>query len=355
MKNIIISGIQQMGIGVKDVHEAWKWYRKNFGFDVPIFEEAAEANLMLPYTGGQPQKRHAVLAYNMQGGGGFEIWQYKSKDPQYPSFDVKLGDLGIFITKIKMPDAQMAYDFFKSKNLDIQTEIVKAPEGKDHFYVKDPYNNIFELVLFDDWYKYKGKPTGGVGGAVIGVTDIEKSKKFYADILGYDEVVYQKEGVFEDFKGLPGGEEEYERVLLRHSKPRKGHFSKIFGASEIELVKAKNREPRKIFEDRFWGELGFIHLCFDITGMSLLKEKCEKAGHPFTVDSANSFDMGEAAGHFAYIEDPDGTLIEFVETHKIPVLKKLGIYINLQKRNPEKPLPRFITDALNLMRVKDKD
>ena len=38
--------------------------------------------------------------------------------------------------------------------------------------------------------------------------------------------------------------------------------------------------------------------------------------------------MGEAAGHFSYIQDPDGTLIEFVETHKVPILKKLdGISI----------------------------
>ena len=31
--------------------------------------------------------------------------------------------------------------------------------------------------------------------------------------------------------------------------------------------------------------------------------------------------MGDAAGQFAYIEDPDGTLIEFVETHKVPLVK----------------------------------
>ncbi len=351
--SIIISGIQQMGIGVKDVHEAWKWYRKNFGFDIPIFEEAAEANLMLPYTGGQPQTRHAVLAYNLQGGGGFEIWQYTSRTPTRPKFELQLGDLGIFITKIKTPNAAKAFEFFKNKNENLITELVKDPEGKDHFYIKDPYDNIFELVEFNDWYKLKGKPTGGVGGAVLGVTDIEKSKKFYAEILGYDTVVYDKQGKFDDFAGLPGGEAQYRRMLLRHSEPRKGHFSRVFRSSEIELVQALDRKPEKIYKDRFWGELGFIHLCYDITGMQELKEKCEKLGHPFTVDSANSFDMGEAAGHFSYIEDPDGTLIEFVETHKLPVIKKIGWYINLRKRNPEKPLPRIVTDALNLMRVKD--
>ena len=66
-----IVGIQQIGIGVSNVHEAWAWYRKYLAMDIPIFEEAAEANLMLPYTAGKPQKRHAILAINLQGGGGF--------------------------------------------------------------------------------------------------------------------------------------------------------------------------------------------------------------------------------------------------------------------------------------------
>src|SRR4051812_34515821 len=98
-KNIV--GIQQIGIGVSNVKEAFKWYRQNFGMDIPIFEEAAEANLMLPYTGGKPHKRHAILAINLKGGGGFEIWQYTSRTPQQSSFEISLGDLGIFAARIK--------------------------------------------------------------------------------------------------------------------------------------------------------------------------------------------------------------------------------------------------------------
>ena len=52
--------------------------------------------------------------------------------------------------------------------------------------------------------------------------------------------------------------------------------------------------------------------------------------------------MGEASGHFTYIEDPDGTLIEFVETHKIPIVKKLNWYLDMRKRNREKQLPRIL-------------
>ena len=41
-----------------------------------------------------------------------------------------------------------------------------------------------------------------------------------------------------------------------------------------------------------------------------LAEECKAKGFPFTVDTGDTFDMGEAAGAFSYTEDPDGTLIE---------------------------------------------
>ena len=126
-----------------------------------------------------------------------------------------------------------------------------------------------------------------------------------------------------------------------------------FLVSQIELVQVLNRTPKKIFENRYWGDLGFIHLCFDINGMKALEQKCADLNYAFTVNSAESFDMGEAAGHFTYTEDPDGTLIEFVETHKVPIMKKFGLYLNLKKRNPDKSLPNWMINALSLSRVKE--
>ena len=62
--------------------------------------------------------------------------------------------------------------------------------------------------------------------------------------------------------------------------------------------------------------------------------------------------MGEAAGYFSYIADPDGALIEFVETHKMPILKKLGLYFDLRKRDPNKSLPDWMIKTLRFSRVK---
>jgi len=348
----IISGIQQVGVGIPDVYPAFKWYRQKFGMDIAVFDEAAEAALMLPYTGGEPRSRHAVLALNIQGGGGLEIWQYTSRVPQPAAFEIMAGDTGIYIAKFKSPDVRATYAAFQKMNLDLVTEVMPTPDGRDHFYLKDPYGNLCEVVPADAWFKKNGQITGGIYGCTIGVSDIEKARAVYSDILGYDEVVYDETNTFDDFANFNGGGHEFRRVLLRHSKPRRGAFSRLLGPSEMELIQVIDRKPKKIFENRLWGDLGFIHLCFDIRGMGALKALCDERGFPFTVDSGD-FDMGEAAGHFSYIEDPDGTLIEFVEAHKVPILKKLNLYLSLKKRNPVKPLPNWMVAGLAFNRVKD--
>lgn len=353
MKEKVISGIQQIGIGVPNVREAWKWYKKCFGVDIRMFEDSAVAEHMLPYTGGQPQKRHAALALNLQGGGGFEIWQYVGRTPLSPKFSIQLGDLGIFAAKIKCHNAKATYDSFKAMNVEMLSGILRDARGKEHFFIKDPYGNIFQLVTSKTWFKNEKKLTGAAYGAIIGVSDISKAIDFYKSILGYDEVIFDETTIFGEYAGLPGGNGRFRRVLLKHSKPRMGAFSPVFGTSEIELVSACDRQPQKIYHERFWGDLGFIHLCFDIRGMNLLREECKQKGFPFTVDVDHSFDMGEAAGSFSYTEDPDGTLIEFVETHKIPILKSMGWYLNLRKRAPEKALPRWLLNAIGFNKARD--
>lgn len=353
----IICGIQQMGIGVPNVQESWKWYRKFFGVNIRVFEEAAEAPLMIRYTGGVVQSRTATLALSMEGGGGFEIWQYTSRQTEKATFTVQAGDYGLYVCKIKSRNLEESFNYFKANGADLLSDRpMKAPNGKSSFFVKDPNGNLFQIVEGRDFFSNTGHLSrcGGSSGAIIGVSDIDKSLLLYRDVLGYDKIEYDSTETFDDLSVLPSGKSRFRRVLLSHSSDRKGPFARLLGPTEIELIQSMDRSDcRKIFENRFWGDWGFIHLCFDIQGMDDLKKECEQNGFPFTVDSDNTFDMGEAGGRFSYIEDPDGTWIEFVETHKVPIVKKIGWYINLKNRKPGKYLPNWMLKAMGLNKVKE--
>ena len=186
----VISGIQQVGIGVPDEHSAWQWYRQKFGMDIPIFQEAAEAPLMTRYTGNKIQSRSATLAINMQGGGGFEIWQFTSRQTQPPEFNIKLGDLGIYSCRIKSKSVNQTYSRLLNSGADIQSKIKHDPSGAPHFFVKDPYGNLFQVVEGERFFGRGKYETGGQAGCMIGVSDIDKARELYSGILEYDTAIH---------------------------------------------------------------------------------------------------------------------------------------------------------------------
>ncbi len=96
-----ISGIQQIGIGVKDASQLLNEYAQRFGMNTLVFDDVSEAKLMTKYTGGEVYKRQALLLLNMKGGGGFEIWQFQNRTPAESMTKLEFGDLGIFAAKLK--------------------------------------------------------------------------------------------------------------------------------------------------------------------------------------------------------------------------------------------------------------
>jgi catechol 2,3-dioxygenase-like lactoylglutathione lyase family enzyme len=346
-----INGIQQIGVGVTDIYKAFNWYKKYFGFNVVVFEDKAAATLMTRYTGGNIFERHAALVMNMQGGGGLEIWQYSNRPAVPVAFTPTLGDTGVFAIKLRCNNINAAFNFYKNERLHLLTRPAKNFNNQLHFYMRDAFSNIFEIVEDEYCFTQKNNFTGGVCGALIGVSNMDAAVYFYKHVLGYSKVLGNEETVFADWQGLPGSHNKIKRVLLQHKQPFTGAFSKLLGTTFIELVQNTQQQPRKLFANRYWGDAGFIHICFDVTGMAAQEKICNDALAPFTVNSNSSFDMGEAAGHFAYNEDPDGTLIEYVETHRVPVVKKMGWYINL-KQKKQKALPDWVVKCMGLGKKK---
>src|SRR6187549_3394109 len=122
---MILAGIQQIGVGVADAAQAFAWYRRHFGFDIRIFDDVAEAALMKQYTGGVVQKRRAIFALNMAGGGGLEIWQFVSRTPQPPASPIEPGDCGILSTRLRTQNARQAFAFLREAGAAVLSQDVR--------------------------------------------------------------------------------------------------------------------------------------------------------------------------------------------------------------------------------------
>ncbi len=350
-----INGIQHIGVGVPNHAESWKWYRQNFGMDICFFNGAAEAPLMQIYTKGEIINKQAAMISNLHGGCAMEVVSPLSFDATNAKVDFELGDLGIFMSSVKAPNLESAFQKFSTNGTKVLGGIEKSPIGRESFVIEDPNGLMFQITQGKSWFiNPKKAEMGGPSGVTIGVSDIDKSLTLYADILGYDKVMLDETDVFEDWKHVPGGTKRFRRVMLTQSNKPGGGFANVTGQTYIELAQAIDYTPKKIYKDRMWGDIGFVHLGFDVRGMNELGKDLAQKGFGFTCDTDDALTMGGSTRvHCTYIEDPDGTLIELIEVFKIPIIEKLGIYLNVEKRDPKKPLPNFMLKAMKFARIKD--
>jgi hypothetical protein len=75
--------------------------------------------------------------------------------------------------------------------------------------------------------------------------------KLYRDVLGYDTIEFDETGIFKDLNALNISSMNFRRILLSHSEKRIRGFSKLFGASQIELIQCLENTPNIIFKDRY--------------------------------------------------------------------------------------------------------
>lgn len=356
MNNFHIAGIQGIGINADNLSESRKWYADMFQMDVNAIDDVTTAQYQYPHTEEPTQQRHLCITLNLQGGGGFEMLQSLQQTQESVSFDMHIGDLGINAAKIKSHNIAAYHEELSSKYKDISS-IVTDPRGLPTFYLHDPFGNCFQVVEDNYVFLDENRYSGGIVGAIIGVSDLERSLPFIQKVLGYDTILYDKTGIFNDWQTLKGGNATFRRVLLKRSEQPSGPFAGLYGNSTIELVQILEGTPRKVQTGNYASRHGFLHLCFDVVNMGDFEKQCEEYGYSFIADSGPQqtlFEQSQIIGQTCFLEDSDGTLFKFVEAQKIPLIKRLDLNLNLQKMDPSKQLPELMFHLMKFNKVKFK-
>ena len=349
-----IQGMQHIGIAVTDMDRSLRLYRQLFGMDIPFFDSVQEAPLMDSHTRGETILKRASMVLNLQGGCAFEVLQPTSFEPKPASWEIGLGDLGIAVVQMKTKDiVRMHKHALQFDDVNCDDKLTTTPWGAPTFFLNDLDGNVFQILEASDSFAKTGHASGGVLGCTIGVSNMEASMKLYTATLGYSEVVFDETAVQSDWSHRPHGSETYRRVRLTQPNPGSGGFGPLTGRTYIELVQAEDRSGRFIFEDRIWCDTGFAHLGFDVRGMENLGKTLSAQGVGFRCDTADAIGMGETKVHCTYIDDPDECWLEMIEVHKIPIIEKWGLFMDVQKRGADESLPRWMLYALKFSRIRD--
>lgn len=147
-------------------------------------------------------------------------------------------------------------------------------------------------------------PLDGVSHFGIQVADIERSTRFYEDVLGLELVTrwVRDQEYIRELVGYPGVE--------LHVSVFRLPCSDVF----LEILEYRNVEREPV--DPATANPGTAHFCLYVTDLDALYERLVAAGVRF-VSPVKSPDVGpNRGGKAVYMIDPDGIRIELLETTK---------------------------------------
>ena len=219
MSDRLLYGIQQIGIGVTDVFRAEKWYARILKATIKVIEDHNPATHMAPYMGGKSRNKSAIILLNPNGGGGFELWQHTEHSPQFPTREIKAGDLGINYITLHSGNLVSLRNHLSKNHQEFQDI------SDSELYLIDPFGNQIHVKQQNELAP-KVLVTG-VKECTIGVANLQASIQFYQH-FGYS-LIKQKEN-----------EDLIEASLFSKDKSS-GRFGTFFGNSTISLIQRKDK------------------------------------------------------------------------------------------------------------------
>lgn len=152
----------------------------------------------------------------------------------------------------------------------------------------------------------------GVDHIGVGVSDMEASLRFYAE-LGFRDVVFDYTGPLGGLSEVTGQDHTEARVVyLRSVAPT------VLGRSGIKLVQLTSRDQPGQPDGFAYGEPGICEVCIHVQDYETFHDSLVESGHRVLMDpNEQILDPYKTHCGLSYVEDPDGAKIEFIEWHSL--------------------------------------
>jgi len=314
----MFKGLHHVAISAKNYDELVEFYRDEFGldkvfeltfsdgkFDVPPeFEdmEASSERLFDIITGLKDCAGR--LSMSRVGNAHIEIFGFDHPVPKERTDEWRIFDHTYTHLCLQVEDVQDWYDRLLAKGVKFNCPVQDFGEVK-LTYARDPEGNTIELLQPCKEYLSIPKPRAGnnmVAGlhhAGASVINFERSKKFYTEVLGM-------ETVFEmDFS-----DGRFDAVWNETNTAGMNTMLRLNNAF-FEFFEFTNPQPKPRDPDWQVSDHGHTHICLQVDDLQACYENLLQQGVKF---NCPPIDFGNVIGTYAH--DPDGNLIELLETRE---------------------------------------
>ncbi|MEW6442229.1 MAG: VOC family protein [bacterium] len=313
----MLCALQHVGMGVSDARASYGFYRERLGFDLKLVDWQGRSEELVPFIGELAEVR-IIMALNPLKRGAVELVKLVST-PSHRNRD-RWGDIGYLASGYRATNlAALAREWEKlGIAFEVPVQSIRLADGRrrEFAFLRDPDANLVELV--DSTPDTPCRPAvTGLTQVTIGVRNLDRALVFYRDVIGYDKVLYEASGRASAFDPLLRGQVNQREVLLGRSTSLEGPFV-VPGGGTLRLVQALEYEGRDLSEGRPWGDPGFqMESGFEVPNIRSAVEQL-KASKQEIFRPATHMNMGSGSrGYFAYVKDPDGNLVEFVEVRRV--------------------------------------
>lgn len=149
----------------------------------------------------------------------------------------------------------------------------------------------------------------GVDHIGVGVTDMERSLRFYAT-LGFTDVAFDVTTDLPGLAAVTGRERTSARVVLVRSAN-----ATPLGPGALKLVQTLDRPPAPAPAGQAWGELGICEICLHVKDQpAMYRRLTEELGAASLMEPDESLVPPlDTRCSMSYVADPDGAKIEIID------------------------------------------
>lgn len=325
---IMIHAIQHVAIGTADMDAAHRFYRDVLGFRVKMADVEVDFPDM-PLSGRKFEKKgtgrvRVIMAFHPCGGAGIELVQYRVPVLARPEVPVEWGDRGVVELGVEVAGLPEFVAQARDRGVSFLTDVFEeeGPSGGRWkvAYLTDPDGLLIQLLDRGGNGSRVRPGSRGIHHVGIGVTELEEARRFFADLLGFDQVFHEWAGTLSSRPGVTRAAWKTKVLYLERSKPSRSPAG-IFDRGMIKLVETGHGDGKSGSRQKRWGDFGLTEIALDVSDIeSVVRHLASGKRDAIWPPGRLGMGPGSWAGYALVKAPEEAAFIELVEIGKLVFL-----------------------------------